>query len=68
MINLRKVKKDKPLALKATQSDDGEEEEDMAYLTRRFHKIVRKHGGFMKKGSTSRPVTTGPRGLEVTGE
>ena len=52
----REVKKDKSLALKVSQGDDGDDEEDdMAYLTRRFHKIMRKHGGFMKKGGTSRP-------------
>jgi len=35
--------------------DDGSKEEDeLAYLTRRFQKIIKKHGGFQKKGSTNR--------------
>ncbi|XP_055835086.1 uncharacterized protein LOC129903561 [Solanum dulcamara] len=50
----KKAKKDKSLAFKAFQTDECEEDEDMAYLTRRFQKIVRKHGGFMKKENSSK--------------
>jgi len=31
-----------------------EEEDEMAYVTRRFQKIIKKHGGFQKKASTNR--------------
>ncbi|WMV42138.1 hypothetical protein MTR67_035523 [Solanum verrucosum] len=40
----KEVKKDKSLALKMASGDTSDEEKDMAYLTRRFQKIVRKHG------------------------
>ncbi|KAK4713349.1 hypothetical protein R3W88_019256 [Solanum pinnatisectum] len=45
----KEVKKDKSLALKISSGDTSSEEEDMAYLTRRFQKIVKKHGGFRKE-------------------
>lgn len=48
----KKNKNDKSLALKSTPSYD-DKDEDIAYLTRRFCKIVRKHGDFGKKGSSS---------------
>lgn len=35
-----------------------EEEVEMAYLTKRFQKIIIKHGGFQKKGTTRRMATT----------
>ena len=35
-----------------------EEEAEMAYATKMFQKIMKRHGGFQKKGSTSRTVTT----------
>lgn len=38
----KEVKRDKSLALKVTSSEVFEEDEDVAYLTRRFWKIVRK--------------------------
>jgi len=44
----KEVKKDKYYVLKVSQNDIYEEHEDIAYLTRRFQKIVRKHGGLMK--------------------
>ncbi|XP_015161849.1 uncharacterized protein [Solanum tuberosum] len=50
----KEVKRNKSLTLKVTSSEVSEEDEDMAYLTRRFQKIVRKHGGFRKTGSSSR--------------
>ncbi|KAH0692922.1 hypothetical protein KY290_021079 [Solanum tuberosum] len=53
---MKEGKKEKSVALK-TSSNDGteeEEEDDMAYVTRRFQKIIKKHRGFQKKGSNSR--------------
>ena len=35
-----------------------EEESKMTYMTKRFQKIIKKHGGFKKKGTTSRVATT----------
>lgn len=35
--------------LKVSQNDIYEEHENIAYLTRRFQKIVREHGQLMKK-------------------
>lgn len=50
----RDNKKDKSLTLKSTQSDDKEDGLNMAYLTRTFQNIVRKHGDFRKKGNTGK--------------
>jgi len=44
----KKVNKYKSLALKILSGEISSEEEDMAYLTKRFKKLVRKHGGFQK--------------------
>lgn len=46
------MKKNKSLALKVTPIDNSEQDEDMAYLTRRLKKVERKHGKFMKKGNS----------------
>ncbi|KAL3331992.1 hypothetical protein AABB24_032555 [Solanum stoloniferum] len=50
----KEVKKDKSLSLKVALGNTSDEEEDMAYITRRFQKIVRKHGGFRKGGISGR--------------
>ncbi|XP_049410536.1 uncharacterized protein LOC125873707 [Solanum stenotomum] len=39
-------------------NDGSEEEDEMAYLTRKFQKIVKKHVRFQKKGITSRVANT----------
>ncbi|XP_060178250.1 uncharacterized protein LOC132608205 [Lycium barbarum] len=47
--------KEKILVLKAAaKSQFSDDESDMAYLTRRFQKMVRKYGGFQRKGNTSK--------------
>ncbi|XP_070013569.1 uncharacterized protein [Nicotiana sylvestris] len=43
------------MVLKAESNDSSEEDSDMAYLTKRFQKIVRRNGGILKKGNSSRP-------------
>ena len=35
-----------------------EEESEMAYMIKMFQNIIKKHGGFQKKGTTSRVATT----------
>ncbi|XP_015162449.1 uncharacterized protein [Solanum tuberosum] len=45
-----KGRKEKSVALKVSQNDVSEDEDEMAYLTKRFQ----KHGGFQKKGTISR--------------
>lgn len=53
------TKKDKSLVLKVAQCQEFDEDEDeMAYLTRRFQKFVRKHGGFKKKRYPSRATAS----------
>ncbi|KAH0645174.1 hypothetical protein KY284_033058 [Solanum tuberosum] len=54
----KEAKKDKSLVLKIKSGDDSSEEDDMAYLTKRFQKIVRKHGGFKRRGNLPRVATT----------
>ncbi|XP_049397273.1 uncharacterized protein LOC125861406 [Solanum stenotomum] len=54
--NIKEGKKEKSVALKTSQNDVTEEEDEMAYVTRRFQKIIKKHGGFQKKALTSRAV------------
>ncbi|XP_049364246.1 uncharacterized protein LOC125829001 [Solanum verrucosum] len=54
----KEAKKDKSLVLKINSGDDSSEEDDMAYLTKRFQKIVRKHGGFKRRGNLPRVATT----------
>ncbi|XP_070014744.1 uncharacterized protein [Nicotiana sylvestris] len=51
----RKPKKEKNLVLKAENNDSSEEDSDMAYLTKRFQKMVRRNGGIPKRGSSSKP-------------
>jgi len=46
-------KKEKSVALKVSQNDASEDEEEMSYFTKRFQKIVKKHGGFQEEGSCS---------------
>ncbi|XP_070013069.1 uncharacterized protein [Nicotiana sylvestris] len=48
------TKKEKNLVLKAERSDSSDEESDMAYLTKRFQKMVRRNGGIPKWGSSSK--------------
>lgn len=50
--------KDKSLALKFTPSDNDDDDGlDMAYLTRRFCKIVTRNNGFMKSVTLVNPQT-----------
>ncbi|KAH0689613.1 hypothetical protein KY289_016971 [Solanum tuberosum] len=56
-MTLKEGKKEKSIALKTSQSEVTEEEDEMTYVTRRFQKIIKKHGGFQKKASTSRTAT-----------
>ncbi|XP_075080496.1 uncharacterized protein LOC142165996 [Nicotiana tabacum] len=51
----REPKKEKNLVLKAENNDSCEEDSDMAYLTKRFQKMVRRNDGIPKRGSTSKP-------------
>ncbi|KAK4731298.1 hypothetical protein R3W88_024286 [Solanum pinnatisectum] len=53
----KEVKKDKSLSLKVASGNTSDEEEDMAYLTSRFLKIVRKHRGFRKGEISGRTAT-----------
>ncbi|XP_070002059.1 uncharacterized protein [Nicotiana sylvestris] len=50
----REPKKEKNLVLKAESSDLSNEDSDMAYLTKRFQKMVRRNGGIPKWGSSSK--------------
>ncbi|XP_070019935.1 uncharacterized protein [Nicotiana sylvestris] len=50
----RESKKEKTLVLKAESSDSSDEDSDMAYLTKRFQKMVRRNGGIPKRGSSSK--------------
>ncbi|XP_070015656.1 uncharacterized protein [Nicotiana sylvestris] len=49
----REPKKEKNLVLKAKSSDSSEEDNDMAFLTKRFQKMVRRNGGIPKRGSSN---------------
>ncbi|XP_049373989.1 uncharacterized protein LOC125839052 [Solanum verrucosum] len=49
--------KEKSIALRTSQTELTEEENEMVYVTRRFHKIIKKHRGFQKKTSASRTAT-----------
>ncbi|XP_070025056.1 uncharacterized protein [Nicotiana sylvestris] len=51
----RESKKEKNLVLKVESNDSSEEDCDMAYLTKRFQKMVRRNGGIPKRGISSRP-------------
>ncbi|XP_070019389.1 uncharacterized protein [Nicotiana sylvestris] len=45
----REPKKKKNLVLKDENSDSSKEDSDMAYLTKRFQKMVRRNGGILKR-------------------
>ncbi|XP_060210774.1 uncharacterized protein LOC132637744 [Lycium barbarum] len=47
-------KKERNLVLKAAKSDSSGDESDMAYITKRFRKMIRKNGGFFKIGSSTK--------------
>ncbi|XP_070055501.1 uncharacterized protein [Nicotiana tomentosiformis] len=47
----REPKREKNLVLKIDNNDSSGEDGDMAYLTRRFQKMVRKNGGIPKRGN-----------------
>ncbi|XP_070002542.1 uncharacterized protein [Nicotiana sylvestris] len=51
----REPKKEKNLLLKAESNDSSEEDSDIAYLTKRFQKMVRRNGGILKRGNSSKP-------------
>ncbi|XP_070025804.1 uncharacterized protein [Nicotiana sylvestris] len=51
----REPKKEKNLVRKVNSNDSSEEDSDMAYLTKKFQKMVRRNGGIMKRGSSSKP-------------
>ncbi|XP_070055018.1 uncharacterized protein [Nicotiana tomentosiformis] len=48
-------KRKKNLVLKTNNNDSSGEDGDMAYLKRRFQKMVHRNGGIPKKGSSSKP-------------
>ncbi|XP_070025814.1 uncharacterized protein [Nicotiana sylvestris] len=50
----REPKKEKNLVLKAESSDSSDEDSDMAYLTKRFQKMVQKNGGIPRRDSSSK--------------
>ena len=54
---MKEEKKEKTIALKSSQSEMIEEEDKTTYVTKRFQKIIKKHGGFKKKASTNRTAT-----------
>ncbi|XP_070043110.1 uncharacterized protein [Nicotiana tomentosiformis] len=51
----REPKREKNLVPKTDNNDSGGEDADMAYLTKRFQKMVRRNGGIPKGGSSSKP-------------
>ncbi|XP_070036376.1 uncharacterized protein [Nicotiana tomentosiformis] len=51
----REPKKEKNLVLKIDNNDSSGKDADMAYLTKRFQKMVRRNGGIPKRGSSSKP-------------
>ncbi|XP_070004501.1 uncharacterized protein [Nicotiana sylvestris] len=55
----REPKKEKNLVLKATSNYSSEEDSDMSYLTKRFQKMVRRNGGMLKRGSSSKQKNYG---------
>ncbi|XP_070010367.1 uncharacterized protein [Nicotiana sylvestris] len=50
----REPKKKKNLVLKVESNDSSEKDSDMTYLIKRFQKMVRRNGGILKKGNSSR--------------
>ena len=57
-LSKRESKKDKSQMLKFKREDESSEDNDMAYLTRRFQKFVRKNKGFRKGGNFPRAATS----------
>ncbi|XP_070025929.1 uncharacterized protein [Nicotiana sylvestris] len=51
----RKPKEEENLVLKVDNIDTSGEDADMAYLIKRFQKMVHRNGGITKRGSSSRP-------------
>ncbi|XP_070047490.1 uncharacterized protein [Nicotiana tomentosiformis] len=51
----RDPKREKNAVLKTDNNESSGEDADMAYLTKRFQKMVRKNGGIPKKGNTCKP-------------
>ncbi|XP_070014220.1 uncharacterized protein [Nicotiana sylvestris] len=51
----REPKKEKNMVLKSESNDSSEKDSDMAYLPKRFQKMVRKNRGILKRGNSSRP-------------
>ncbi|XP_070045051.1 uncharacterized protein [Nicotiana tomentosiformis] len=51
----REPKREKNLVLKIDNNESSGEDADMACLTKRFQKMVRRNEGFPKKGSSSKP-------------
>ncbi|XP_070039869.1 uncharacterized protein [Nicotiana tomentosiformis] len=51
----RKPKREKNMVLKMDNNDSSGEDSDMAYLTRKFQKMVRRNGGIPKRESSSKP-------------
>ncbi|XP_075083307.1 uncharacterized protein LOC142167053 [Nicotiana tabacum] len=51
----RDPKREKNLVLKIDNNESSCEDADMAYLTKRFQKMVRRNGGIPKRGSSSKP-------------
>ncbi|XP_047263642.1 uncharacterized protein LOC124896147 [Capsicum annuum] len=49
----KEPKKEKALALKAAKGEACEKEEDVAYITERFLKVLRRNGGFQRRGNSS---------------
>nr|XP_009802548.1 PREDICTED: uncharacterized protein LOC104248056 [Nicotiana sylvestris] len=51
----RETNREKNLVLKTNSNDSSGEDEDMAYLTRKFQKMVRRNGAIPKRGSSRKP-------------
>ncbi|XP_070004463.1 MAR-binding filament-like protein 1 [Nicotiana sylvestris] len=51
----REPNKEKNLVLKDDNNDSSEEDSDIAYLTKRFQKMVRRNGGILKRSNSSKP-------------
>ncbi|XP_070007823.1 uncharacterized protein [Nicotiana sylvestris] len=51
----REPKKEKNRVLKVDNNDSSEEDSDMAYLTKRFQKMVRRNGEMLKRDGSNTP-------------
>ncbi|XP_070014928.1 uncharacterized protein [Nicotiana sylvestris] len=51
----REPKIEKNMVLKADSNDSSKEDSDMTYLNKRFQKMVRRNGGMLKRGISSKP-------------